>query len=425
MLINAVSDRLAARLPFFYGYVMIPVAMMIQICTSPGQTFAISAFTPKIRESLELSDSRLSLAYMLGTFFAAFPLSMVGPLSDRIGLRMLTVIAVLSLSVACWIASVASGFASLLLAFFLLRFLGQGSLSLLGANAIAMWFRSRIGRVSALMSIGGAIAFAWIPEWISESIAHRGWRETYQSIGLLVVVIMMPMVLVLFRNRPEEVGQRVDGTDQQGNPLAEQSSHAHTTGPELSFSEARRGRSFYILAITNCFWAMAGTGLIFYLFALCQDRQLPPHVAPDLFKTLGFSMLAMQLIGGVLADTLPLHRLLGFGTTMLAIGLWFAWSGQTAIDLHGCAGFFGGGQGLVLAVGSAVWVRYYGRAQLGTIRGTVWSLTVAGSGCGPLVMGVSRDRLGSFDPAIGLFFTGICVLAVISWWATPPGEAQQ
>ncbi len=96
MLTNALSDRLAARLPFYYGYVMIPIAMMIQICTCPGQTFAISAFTPRIRESLELSDSRLSLAYMLGTVLAALPLSLMGPLSDRMGLRLLTVVAVLS-----------------------------------------------------------------------------------------------------------------------------------------------------------------------------------------------------------------------------------------------------------------------------------------------------------------------------------------
>ena len=51
-MINGVSDRLAARLPFFYGYVMIPVTMFVQIATSPGQTFTISAFTPSLRESL-------------------------------------------------------------------------------------------------------------------------------------------------------------------------------------------------------------------------------------------------------------------------------------------------------------------------------------------------------------------------------------
>ena len=329
--------------------------------------------------------------------------------------------AVVSLSVTCWLASQVTGFATLLAAFFLLRFLGQGSLSLLGSNAIAMWFRSRIGRVSALMSVGGAIAFAWIPTWISASIAVRGWRETYQAIGLLLLAIMLPLMLILFRDRPEDIGQTVDGAEHDVEPEHEQSAGKQKqVAVEYRFSQAIRHHSFYILAVTNCFWAMAGTGVVFYLFTLCEDRALPVHVAPDLFKTLGFSMLALQLLGGVLADMFPLHRLLGVGSTMLAIGLWFAWTGDTAADVHLFAGLFGAGQGLLLAVGAAVWVRYYGRSELGAIRGTAWSVTVAGSGCGPLVMGVMRDRVGSFEPAIGLFFGGMCVLALAAWWATPP-----
>ena len=165
---------MAARLPFFYGYVMIPVAMFVQIATSPGQTFAISAFTPSLRESLGISDSLLSLAYMLGTVGAAFPLSLIGPLSDRYGLKGITFVALAALAVACYLASQVTGFFTLLAAFFMLRFLGQGSLSLLSSNAIAMWFRTRIGRVSAAMSIGTAVAFAWIPALISDSITAIG-----------------------------------------------------------------------------------------------------------------------------------------------------------------------------------------------------------------------------------------------------------
>src|SRR6056297_1148875 len=175
----AFSDWLARRLPFFYGYVMIPVAMMVQVCTSPGQTFAVSAFTPALRESLQMSDSKLSLAYMLGTFAAAFPLSLVGPLADRFGLRRVTAIAICGLAATCLLASRIQGFASLLAVFLLLRFLGQGALTLLGGNAIAMWFRSKIGRVSAIMSIGTAVAFAWVPGWLNQSITALGWRQTF------------------------------------------------------------------------------------------------------------------------------------------------------------------------------------------------------------------------------------------------------
>ena len=106
------------------------------------------------------------------------------------------------LSAACYFASTVTNFYSLLAAFFLLRFLGQGSLSLLSANTISMWFRNRIGRVSAAMSIGTAIAFAWIPEWLHGWITVIGWRETFEWLAMIVAATMLPIVLFLFCNRP-------------------------------------------------------------------------------------------------------------------------------------------------------------------------------------------------------------------------------
>jgi MFS family permease len=422
---NFFSDRLAARLPFFYGYVMMPVAMMIQVCTSPGQTFAISAFTPAIRESLRLSDSKLSLAYMMGTVLAALPLSLVGPMSDRWGLRATTLVATVALSLTCLLASQVSGFLTLFLAFFALRFLGQGSLTLLSGNAISMWFRTKIGRVSAAMSFGTAITFAFVPEWIHESIESYGWRQTYQAMAVVVAVLMLPLLVLLFRNRPEDVGQSVDGARAPSDRADSATDPTGLADQSLTLRQAMRGRSFYILAVATSMWAMVGTGVVFYLFTLCDDRGFHSDVPADLFKTFGLTMLAAQLAGGVLADFWPLSRLLGIGTVMLALGTGMLLSSSVAM-LHGFAVLFGGGQGLLIAVGAVVWVRYYGRLHLGSIRGTVWSLTVAGSGCGPLIMGVVRDHHGNFEAAIIAFFTILSALAVIAWWATPPtvGRAQ-
>ncbi len=421
-MINGISDRLAARLPFFYGYLMIPVAMFVQIATSPGQTFAISAFTPSLRASLQMSDSRLSLAYMLGTLLAAIPLALVGPMSDRCGLKGITLAAVVALSGTCYLASRVTGFFTLLTVFFLLRFLGQGSLSLLGSNVISMWFRTRIGRVSAVMSIGTAIAFAWIPQRISYWIATVGWRATYQGIAVVVAAVMLPMLVIFFRDRPEDVGQRVDGVRAEKTDVAERpgGDTIRSLPPSLTMSQAIRSRAFYIVAATNTLWAMTGTGLVFYLFTLCEDRGFDRSVPADLFKTFGLAMLVMQLVGGVLADFLPLNRLLGIGTVMICGGLGLVYDGETELAFHGFAALFGGGQGLLLAVGAVIWVRYFGRAHLGSIRGTVWCCTVAGSGCGPLLMGVTRDSVGRFEPMLAAFFVAMCILAVAAWWATPP-----
>ena len=417
-MIPAFSHQIAVRMPFFYGYVMIPVAMLVQIATSPGQTFAISAFTPYLRESLQLSDSQLSLAYMLGTLLAAFPLALVGPLSDRYGLRGVTLIAIAMLSAACYFASTVVNFYSLLGAFFLLRFLGQGSLSLLSGNVISMWFRSRIGRVSAAMSIGTAIAFAWIPDWIHASITMIGWRETYECLALIVAVTMLPIVIFLFCNRPEDVGQTVDGIRVTKPEQTLES--VETSAASLTMHQAIRCRAFPILAASNTVWAMAGTGIVFYLFTLCADLGFEASVPADLFKTFGLMMLLTQLVGGVLADFLPLNRLLTLGTVMLSGGLGSVAWGHTELTLHGFAALFGAGQGMLLAVGNVIWVRYFGRAHLGSIRGTVWCCTVAGSGCGPLLMGIARDAWGGFGPALYLFLGLMAGLSLVALLATPP-----
>lgn len=419
---NLVSDRLARSLPFYYGYVMLPVAMLLQICTSPGQTFAISAFTPAIRDSLQLSDSALSFAYMLGTLLAAVPLSAIGPASDRWGLRGITAAAVVALSAACYFASRATGFVTLLAAFFLLRFLGQGSLTLLSGNTVAMWFRTRIGRVSALISVGTAVAFAWVPEWISLSIDQVGWRATYQAIAALVLVVVFPVLLMLYRNRPEDLGQYVDGRPQADPPAGSSLSMRQPAESVVSLTlrEALRTPSFYILGASNVLWAMTGTGVLFYLFTLCEDRRMAGGLAADLFKTFGLSMLAAQLLGGVLSDFLRLNRLFGIGVSMVCSGLGVLWGASSGSAMHGFAFLFGGGQGLMIAVGAVIWVRYFGRDHLGSIRGTLWCLTVAGSGCGPLVMGVTRDFWGSFDLAIAGFFLGMLPFAAAAWFARPP-----
>lgn len=417
---NGVSNLLARRLPVFYGYVMLPLVMMLQIGTSPGQTFAVSAFTPALLESLSLSESRLALAYMLGTLCAAVPLSIIGPISDRFGLRWTSIFASVALAATCYFASTVNGFYGLFTAFFLLRFLGQGSLSLLSNNTTAMWFRNRIGRVSAIISIGTAAAFAWVPDWLSQSIAAYGWRWTYQAIGGCVLLGLVPMLILFYRNRPEDVGQLLDGRKPQ--PTNESNSSVASADVEISLTlnQAARTKSFYIIGLASAVWAMVGTGVVFYLFTLCQDRGFADGTPANLFKTFGLCMLVMQFGGSIAADYVRLNRLLGIGATMLAVSLVTLRFGDSVPAMHGFAVLFGGGQGLLIAVTGVIWVRYYGREHLGSIRGAVWCATVAGSGCGPLIMGQIKDRMMTYDPAIVVFLVLMTPLALASWWIRPP-----
>ena len=78
------------------------------------------------------------------------------------------------------------------------------------------------------------------------------------------------------------------------------------------------------------------------------------------------------------------------------------------------------GQGLFWAVNNTVWVRYYGRAHLGRIRGSVAMAMVAGSSIGPFIMGATYDLFGSYQVSLNLFIALLLPLAIAALWATPP-----
>ncbi|MDP6721914.1 MAG: MFS transporter, partial [Pirellulaceae bacterium] len=64
---------------------MLAIAMMAAMATSPGQTYGVAVFNPSLRETLQLSESQLSFAYLLGTLLACLPQTIFGSLMDRYG----------------------------------------------------------------------------------------------------------------------------------------------------------------------------------------------------------------------------------------------------------------------------------------------------------------------------------------------------
>ena len=412
----SIPKLLSAKLPFFYGYLMIPIAVLVQIASSPGQTFAITAFTPTLETSLGLSSSKLALAYMLGTCLAAIPLSLVGPLSDRWGVRSAILLIATLLGLACFGMSQAQGFYSLLLGFLMLRFLGQGGMSLLSGQLVSMWFQESLGKVNAIMSLGGALAFAFLPMLLLESIELRGWRNSYVLLGACVMALI-PVVWLLVSNRPEDLGQQADGLIKSHAGLK---NPREATERNLTFSQAAGHRALWILIAGMTLWAAIGTGVVFYALQIFGSFGVPADQAKLLFVSFSSSMLAAQVLGGVFADFLPLHRLLAIGFALLAAGIATIPFTTGPFHMHLFACLFGAGQGIAISVSATMWVRYYGREHLGKIRGLAWCVTVAGSGSGPLILGIIKDQTGDFRVGLWLFAALLAPLPLLMLWATKP-----
>ena len=77
----------AARLPFFYGWVVVGASTAGVLMSMPGQTMGVSVFTDPLIEATGLDRLSLSNAYLLGTLGSAALLPHAGRLIDRLGVR--------------------------------------------------------------------------------------------------------------------------------------------------------------------------------------------------------------------------------------------------------------------------------------------------------------------------------------------------
>jgi len=416
-MISTNNHWLAKRTNFYYGWIILPISTLTAFFTSPGQTYMVSVFNPSLREALDLSLSQLTGVYMLGTVLASLPQSYIGQWADRVGIRKMLLLIVSVVSLACIFISQVNSLLMLFFAFLFLRMFAQGALELLSVNMLPMWFRDKLGTVSGIKNVVLSLMIGLVPVGILALIDQVGWRTTYLLAGATVFTALIPLVYFFYINRPEEIGQSIDG-----GSLASSTELAARTLPEneLSLKEAMRTRAYWILTLSWFAWAAIATAITFNLLPIFTAKGLTEQQAAASYTILMVASAIFQIIGGVIADRVQL-RWMAFG----ALGLYgFAVCALIYVPVGSVVLVYtiilGMSQGLFGGLGNTVWVRYFGREHLGKVRGSVWTAAVAGSSIGPFLMGVSYDQSGDFF--ISLFVIAIILfgLSIAGLWATPP-----
>jgi MFS transporter, OFA family, oxalate/formate antiporter len=409
----------ARRDSLYYGWIMAAATMVTGICTSPGQTYGISSFNSSFRESLSLSDTQLTGAYMLGTLLAALPMTYIGSLFDRYGGKRTLAAVVFVFGLACFATSRVTGVVTLFGCFLLLRMCGQGAMGLIAGNTDAMWFHNRLGTVTGIKRVGSAAAFGVVPMAIVGLISRVGWRASYAILGGIVWLVMGAILLFVFIDRPEKVGLRPDGNGREEDEANRADSLANSYTP----SQAMRTRAFWVMAAGGGLWAMIGTGVQFNIQPIFLEKGFTIQNAATWFTILAGSSAALFLVAGILADHIRLNVLL----CMSLMGLFaadFMLSRVTSLPgAYATAALFGLGQSFFMTTASTLFVRYYGREHLGKIQGMLATTLVAASAVGPFAMGFLNDVAGGYNISMQVFAVIVAIMVPVALFATPPTRA--
>lgn len=406
MLIDGVRQRLFAGLRdhAFYGWSMLGVAGIGIFASGPGQSHTFSVFIVAISEDLGLSGTEIASAYGLATLVAALALPQMGRLVDRHGPRRMLIAVVPALAAACLLFGAATGLLWLALGFALLRFLGQGSVMLNSANLVSQWFRAKRGFALGLMALGFSASMAVHPplsQWLIETV---GWRQAWLWLGLLSLVLLLPPVVLMVYDRPEQVGLRPDG-----EVVPEGTVDAPEAIPGLTLAEALRTPVFYVLSAGMFAMSMLVTALHFFQVTILTSNGLDAGLAASIFTVSALSMVVAMPLVGRLLDRVQTRFMFAAGLVVTAGSLLAASlvGSMTSAVLY--AVLFGINNAVTMTYFGYMWPRFFGRRHLGSIQGTGQMISVVGASLGPLPLGLGVDLLGGFDETL----LALCVLPLI------------
>ena len=391
---------------FFYGWTIVGIGSLGIFTSGAGQSHTFSPFIPVISKDLQISSTSITTAYMIATLFAAFLLPQIGKLVDKFGPRIVLIYTVILLGIGCLIFGAASNFLMLAVAFGFLRFFGQGTLMLGSANIITQWFDKKRGFALGLMGLGFALSMGIHPPISDFLITNYGWRSAWVIIGLSTWILMLPPLIFLAIDKPEDVNEKPDG-------IQKKVVNKNTKIFGLSLNQALKEKSFYILSFSFFSISTLVTALHFFqVTILNQYFNLPSREAAALFIPTMITMIIFIPLAGKILDKFETHNVIGIAllvTTASLISISFS-SNITFAIIYSI--IFGINNAFNLSLFGYIWPRYFGRLHVGSIQGTGQMVLVVGASIGAMPFALAMDfgydllltiRLAALYPFLSAF----------------------
>jgi MFS family permease len=354
--------------------------------TGPGQTIGVSVFIDHFVDDLSLTRSQVSAAYLVGTLAGASLLPTVGKLIDRNGVRVAQMVIGLLFGLALINMSLVNGLVWLAIGFGGIRFLGQGSLSLVSTVTVQIRFNRTRGTAVGLFTTLTAGAMALTPVALAVVIDRWGWRTSWLVAAATVVGIVVPVAWFGLRDLPRR------------RPVGIDPATAPTTG--FDRAGAMRTSSFWMLVAVTGAAGMMSTALNFHQIDLLGAAGLSEKAAAALFipQVVGSSIAGLTI--GFVGDRFGTRYLPAMAMGLLLLAQLLAAVAAPGLVVLVYAVVLGAAGGSVRTASTTLQPQWFGTSHLGSIQGALTLFGVAASAIGPVVLTLTEEALGSYPPAL-------------------------
>jgi MFS family permease len=371
--------------------------------------------TPLIKE-FGWKRAKISFLQSMLAASAGFSGPLIGWLLDRMEARRVMVVGATVAGSAWLVASQAHSYPVLVVAYLMMGIGLTGATLLPAALIIANWFASRRGLAMGLTFAGTSSGGAVMTFIAATVILHGGWRMGYVTLAIPMFVIVIPLVLLMIRTRPDDA-PRLEGVKVSVSAMSD-------SLPGFELSEAVHTRSFWMLCMAQFLFATVAAGAGLHLIPYLIGQGYKEAFAAGMMSVVFLFTTAGKLVMGFASDRVSARIALTVNFIGAAIGMILIFGARNPGLLYPFVAMFGFTLGAPLVLIPLLTADCLGLKRFGAIAGVAGVCNTLGAFIGPVMLGQIFDVTGSYSSAFEICFV-LNILGAAAALACLPYEAEQ
>lgn len=406
---------------------LVAIAAFVALVGAAGFRAAPSVLIDPLHAEFGWSRGTISAAVSINLLLYGLISPFAAALMERFGMRKVVAWALLLVSAGSGLTVFMTSSWQLLLCWGVLVGVGTGSMALaFVATVTSRWFVRHKGLVSGVLTAAGAAGQLVFLPVVAMLATDHGWRSASLVISAVALVVV-PIVLLLLRDNPADVGTTALGAPEDAPPEPAPATGNAAARAVQVLRDAVRSPTFWLLAGGFAICGASTNGLIGTHFVpAAHDHGMPHTTAAGLLALVGIFDVAGTIASGWLTDRVDPRKLLATyyvlrGASLLVLPMLFA--PTTEPPMWAFIVFYGLDWVATVPPTVALCRERFGNAAGPIVFGWVFASHQVGAAIAAFGAGVTRDQLGSYDLA-WYVAGGLCAVAALMSISIRPDGAR-
>ena len=366
------------------------LSVLLVLCSIGGVgLWSVVVVLPAIEAEFAIDRGRASIPYLATMIGFGTGGMLMGKLADRYGIMVPVILGGVMLGIGYIAAAWTTSFWQFVLAQSLLvGFIGSSATFAPMMAEASLWFAKRRGIAVAVVASGNYLSGAIWPPLLQYGIDEIGWRQSYEAIGVICLITIVPLAVLLRRRPPAEP----KSTRDVAGPLPKLPQPAGPPGTQ----------TLLVIAGIACCVAMSMPQV--HIVAYCGDLGFGAQRGAEMLSIMLTFGIVSRLGSGLIADRIGGLGTLILGSSLQGVALLFYIPFDGLISLYIVSAFFGLVQGGIVPSYALIVRDYFPTKEAATRISLVLNATITGMAVGGWMSGEIYDLTGSYQAA---FLNGI------------------